>query len=837
MRRSGQDTNHMAKSTTSSKRKVAVFSVKGWDAQHYKMTDQYAKAVEKIMSATTADIARIVATNGKIDGSKEFKFADYPLVQKQVAKAIKAMAGSMTQTIEKGSRKEWLQASKKGDAFLASIMDTSKISKARLQKMQDKNLDALSAFQSRKVDGMNLSQRVWKYADQYKDQLEQCIDVGLGEGRSADELSRDVRKNLKDPNRLFRRVRDKRGNLVLSKNARAFHPGQGVYRSSYKNAMRLTRSEINMAYRESDYLRWQQLDFVIGIEIHRSNHEPLCECKLCDRLRGKYPKTFKFKGWHPQCMCYATPILVTDDEFDAQELSDLKSALHGTEYKKLAVKGEITDVPDGFKEWVNENMEASKDWKSTPYFVKDNFVDGELEKGLKSAGSRWARTTQTDVIEPAKRVPFDELDKESKIKWVQFKNAYYPADYAWLDACQFYRVNGMDEYLEHLKNAVCNDEWWREDDLRAEYIRLDSLLKSAIAEMRTKAEFGINEWIAESAIAEKWVGANETTDKIQWLRDQFNQEHGEQYPNYIAMVNSTTTGTFSATTLRNRVNSAQAAYNDAITKAKDAISKYAGKTNVSKLTALVNEQINGLRPATTITKELVSELALVEVRAAAGISEPSSLDPVNIDLGASEITHNEVKDLPHALENKEIIERLCGGDMTTGSCASVAFAFAANQGGMDVLDFRGGKSCDFFSSRCVGIVRDAGGKIVSKVSDYDKAAELLKDCQPQHMYYFTCAKHAAIVRKNESGGYEYLELQSRYENGWKPLTVTELKERFGAQKSHSYRGIYGKRINYETKDGIIDIQELIKNAGFRKMMGYINTAESEQKRGAQGDIK
>ena len=390
----------MAKKNQSSKRKVAVFSIKGWDAAHYKTTDQYAKAVERIMVATTNEIASMVSKKD-IDTDKPFAFGDYPGIKKEVDKAVADMARSMTVTIERGSRKEWLSASQKNDAFIQSVMNTSKVSKARLSKMQDKNLDALAAFQSRKVDGMDLSQRVWKYAGQFKDQIEQCIDVGLGEGRSADELSRDVRQNLKDPNRLFRRVRDKRGNLVLSKNARAFHPGQGVYRSSYKNAMRLTRSEINMAYRESDYLRWQQLDFVIGIEIHRSNHDPLCDCDLCARLVGKYPKTFKFKGWHPQCMCYATPVLVSDDEFDAQELSDLKSALHGTEYRKLAVKGEITDVPDGFKDWVKENAGAQKRWSSTPYFIKDNFVDGELAKGLKPAALAIPNRGEP---EPAKKV-------------------------------------------------------------------------------------------------------------------------------------------------------------------------------------------------------------------------------------------------------------------------------------------------------------------------------------------------------------------------------------------------------------------------------------------------
>lgn len=295
------------------------------------------------------------------------------------------LADRLTTTIETGSKKQWLFACKKNDGFIASIMDTSRLSKARLNKMQDRNLDALQAFQGRKVEGMNLSERVWKYVGQYREQMETALDAGLGEGRSAQQLARDVKQNLKDPNRLFRRVRDKRGNLVLSKAARAFHPGRGVYRSSVKNAQRLTRSEINMAYRESDWQRWQSLDFVVGYEVVRSNHEPLCDCDICARLVGRYPKTFKFIGWHPQCMCYAIPILMDEETFDDNELGDLKAALRGTTYKHKQAANTVTDVPDSFKEWVKDHIEAQKKWASTPYFIRDNFKNGDLSKGLKIA--------------------------------------------------------------------------------------------------------------------------------------------------------------------------------------------------------------------------------------------------------------------------------------------------------------------------------------------------------------------------------------------------------------------------------------------------------------------
>lgn len=366
------------------RQKTTRFSIQAFDNAHYRTTEQYARAVDALFDVATKEISQ-AAARGKIDPDKPFSFDDYPKIKGVMQDVTIQLADRLTTTIETGSKKQWLFACKKNDGFIASIFNTSKLSKARLNKMQDRNLDALQAFQGRKVEGLNLSERVWKYVGQYREQMETALDAGLGEGRSAQQLARDVKQNLKDPNRLFRRVRDKRGNLVLSKAARAFHPGRGVYRSSVKNAQRLTRSEINMAYRESDWQRWQSLDFVVGYEIVRSNHEPLCECDICARLVGRYPKTFKFIGWHPQCMCYAIPILMDEETFDDNELGDLKAALRGTTYKHKQAANTVTDVPDSFKVWVKDHIEAQKGWSYTPYFIRDNFKNGDLSKGLKIA--------------------------------------------------------------------------------------------------------------------------------------------------------------------------------------------------------------------------------------------------------------------------------------------------------------------------------------------------------------------------------------------------------------------------------------------------------------------
>jgi hypothetical protein len=344
-----------------------------YNAEHVKRMETYAQRVQSIYVRALKEAAQLASTVKKIDPNKPFSFDDFPSTKEKAEKLFSEIESSVLSTINDGTRAEWLYANSKNDALVDLVASTSKLSKSQISAYKEPNLKALSSFQTRKLgnDGMSLSDKAWKYASQFRNEIEMGLDVGLGEGKGAAALSRDLRQYLQEPNKLFRRVRDKRGNLHLSKNAKAYHPGQGVYRSSYKNAMRLTRSEINNAYHESDYTRWQQLDFVVGVEVKLSNNHPTSD--ICDHLKGKYPKEFKFRGWHTQCMCHAVSILATEEEL-------LNSLNNDTE---LSSTQSILNVPQGFTDWVEANKDRAKNWKSMPYFIKDNFKEGDLEKGLK----------------------------------------------------------------------------------------------------------------------------------------------------------------------------------------------------------------------------------------------------------------------------------------------------------------------------------------------------------------------------------------------------------------------------------------------------------------------
>ena len=43
----------------------------------------------------------------------------------------------------------------------------------------------------------------------------------------------------------------------------------------------------------------------------------------------------------------------------------------------------INKMPDGFNNWVEENKQRQSKSGSVPYFIRDNFVNGNLADGLK----------------------------------------------------------------------------------------------------------------------------------------------------------------------------------------------------------------------------------------------------------------------------------------------------------------------------------------------------------------------------------------------------------------------------------------------------------------------
>ena len=180
----------------------------------------------------------------------------------------------------------------------------------KAQERAEKTVKRSAALASEFLSSHKVSRKVWRYGEQTKKDMAVVIDNGITAGKPATEIARKLKSYLNNPNMLFRRVRDKEtGELVQSKAARNYHPGQGVYRSSYANAMRVVRTETNSAYHVAEHNFYESEPMVKGYEIRLSNNHttrlpsgkvvPLYD--ICDELKGVYPKWFKWESWHPQC--------------------------------------------------------------------------------------------------------------------------------------------------------------------------------------------------------------------------------------------------------------------------------------------------------------------------------------------------------------------------------------------------------------------------------------------------------------------------------------------------------------------------------------------------------
>ena len=197
------------------------------------------------------------------------------------------------------------------------------------------------------------------------------------------------------------------------------------------------------------------------------------------------------------------------------------------------------------------------------------------------------------------------------------------------------------------------------------------------------------------------------------------------------------------------------------------------------------------------------------------------------------VEHRPIAIATFARSEQQIISSISGGDMTEGSCSSLAFAYAGNRAGYVVFDFRDGRSREVFSSRSsiehIANMSGVNSVVLNGVDDTVCAERLMSHMEPGRQYYMATGAHAAIVRLNNDGIYQYLELQSGVpnENGWHSLTPWTLYSRFGCEDGQSR-----EYANY-----LIELDSLQNNTEFLDLLGYINTDESAQMRGASGHVR
>jgi hypothetical protein len=353
-----------------------------------------------------------------------FSFAGNASASRQAARIMSKYNAKIVASAYNGITAGWSKGEDAAGKLVTDLLGGT----TRTQKQVDAiNQAAVNAQRMRgmtgakyatEAHGMNLSQRIWKANEGALKEIESIIQNGLKEGKSAAQISQSVRKYLNNPDALYRSVMNKKtGQLELSENAKNYHPGQGVYRSAYKNAMRLVRTETNAAYRRAQILAWSLNPLIKAYEIRLSNNHtttvngktvPLRD--MCDDLAGIYPKTFMWEGWHPQCRCTLIPIVISTSEF-----GNFAKAIK--EQKAWTAPTTVTELPDNFKKWLEDNKDRLAASQQQPYFVSENQGIINAVKNAtvvqpvetKPVEQKTLTTNITDAQENAKSIKNEEI--------------------------------------------------------------------------------------------------------------------------------------------------------------------------------------------------------------------------------------------------------------------------------------------------------------------------------------------------------------------------------------------------------------------------------------------
>lgn len=352
------------------------------ERRHYLRVQGYDRAARRLLARAAEEAARRAGAYRVAVGEDPFTFEGAGGLGAEVERLLRGLHRRLVDSLAEAVGREWEEAERGADGLARrwlrrlGLLGKQPTALARRDWFA-RNGAARDAFAARRAGGLTLSERVWNLTEQFRKELELAVDRALREGTPAAGLAREVKRYLLEPARLYRRVQGADGRLRLSKAARAYHPGAGVYRSSYMNARRLAVTETNMAYRAADAARWAKMDFVEGVEVRLSHNH---NCKgvpagtfhdICDELAGVYPRDFVFVGWHPHCRCYAVPLLA---KAGAAELDG----------DGAVADGRVTDVPAAFTAWGVRHrgrLARSAAAGRLPYFIRDNFrvgADGRL---------------------------------------------------------------------------------------------------------------------------------------------------------------------------------------------------------------------------------------------------------------------------------------------------------------------------------------------------------------------------------------------------------------------------------------------------------------------------
>ncbi len=181
----------------------------------------------------------------------------------------------------------------------------------------------LDAGETRVIEGMQLSDRIWRVDQEAQERIKQVYLNALSQGQSAWDLAKELEQYLGagqdcprwTSTRLFGRTK---GEIAAGDQTGLKRGDDCAEQGVAWNALRLARNEIQVAHQMANDAIWAKIPWIEKEKIHLSDAHPPIGCE-CESIAGKeYPKGEIILPIHIQCMCYKTAVLMKADDFTSQ---------------------------------------------------------------------------------------------------------------------------------------------------------------------------------------------------------------------------------------------------------------------------------------------------------------------------------------------------------------------------------------------------------------------------------------------------------------------------------------------------------------------------------------
>lgn len=419
----------------------------------------YISQVQSIYEGVAERAAALAIETG-YNGTEPFSFASYADLTKSAKDIQTQFVKDVQNVIFSATSREWKESNLLQDLLADKAMKyyREQVNGIRKKQYYQTNSDVLKAFQTRVENGMNLSAKLWNQSEFMMREMEASISAAIQKGMTAATLSKRIFKYLNNSPSLRKDFYEK------------YAKAADIYDCEYRT-IRLARSEINIAYRLAEQTRWKQMEFILGYEIKLSGSHPVTD--ICDLLKGKYPKDFKWNGWHPNCFCYAVPIIMTDDEYETGKVSS---------------ENVISDVPQSYKDWCISNLNRIKiadSRNALPYFLKDN-PDFRKHFGTEYVTEYRHRTRNEEAIRLAWKNRQAMVDCGDNVSLAAFRSR---AHYVGFDISDFekfirttdlkYEKYGNSEIFDNAISSQWSELHKHQSELELSYERLRKLYNSA----------------------------------------------------------------------------------------------------------------------------------------------------------------------------------------------------------------------------------------------------------------------------------------------------------------------------------------------------------------------